>query len=98
MNIQSKNWGLTTLRVCFAIVGALAWGFSGFFHLPASLHMSLVGLGLALVFVSLIPMLYENWIKHGKSKKVFILIMAIFILPLLFISGLALKDYFLNSH
>jgi hypothetical protein len=98
VNTQSKNWKVTTIRLCFGIVGGLAWGFSGFLNLPASLHMSLVGLGIALMFISLIPMLYENWTKHGKSRKVFILIMAIFILPLLFISALALKDYFLNSH
>jgi hypothetical protein len=98
MNTQSKKPKVTAIRLCLGTVGWLTYGVSGFLHLPAPLHASLVGLGIALVLVALIPSLYEDWTKHGKSRRIFILIMVIFILPLLFISTLALKDYFLNSH
>jgi hypothetical protein len=99
VNIQSKNSTVTAISLCFAVVGSLACGFSGFLHLPASFHMSLVVLGLALGFISLIPMLYENWTKHGKIQEGFHFDYGHFhFTSFVYLSSRVERLFFLNSH
>ncbi len=91
MMAQSKNRKLTkVLLILGIIVGLLSAQVFLLFHGS----LLLWGFGLALMLICAMPFLYKNWMKNGKSRGAFILIMAVFSLPPLLIFALALKDYF----
>ena len=90
MKAQSKNYKLSTILLRAGIcLGMLIMGLASFLNGQLMLRL----FGLVLLLACLVPDLYENWIKHGKSKRAFILIMVIFSLIPLFVLVLCLKEY-----
>ena len=101
MNAQSKNQKLTKMLLGLGIlVGMLitSASISTSRHLSTYLFLILFGFGLTLMMVCLMPTAYEDWTGHGKSKRVFISIMVIFILGSLLPLVIGLWNYFTNSH